>query len=378
MGSKRWMLSNGLGELVSAEAAKAGRFVDLFSGSAAVSWHVATKVDVPVLSVDLQTYSAVLAGAVVLRTRGANPSRLLDIWLEGTGNLVNEPAVRGSHSSSLSRARILRARRECATAAGAITRAYGGHYFSPAQARAIDALLGSLPAREPDRSVCLAALIWAAARCVAAPGHTAQPFQPTTTALASIAEAWSKDVVQIVKQVLPTIARLSAVTRGDVITDDATNVATKLTCDDLVFLDPPYSAAQYSRFYHVLETIARGQCSAVSGVGRYPPAAERPSSRFSLKGQALDALQILLDRLRMSECRIVMTFPQQRSSNGLSGESIVQAARGPFEVDITSVVARHSTLGGNNSARAARRSSQELIMVMRPRTRSRGRSRTRA
>jgi hypothetical protein len=39
-------------------------------------------------------------------------------------------------------------------------------------------------------------------------------------------------------------------------------------------------------------------------------------------------------------------------------------------VDVTAVALRHSTLGGNNSYRASRRASRELILSMRPRGRA--------
>src|SRR5207245_3922435 len=76
-----------------------------------------------------------------------------------------------------------------------ITNAYGGHYYSPRQAVWIDALRANLPSREPAKTVAHAALIQAASQCAAAPGHTAQPFQPTRTAKRFIEEAWSKDIV---------------------------------------------------------------------------------------------------------------------------------------------------------------------------------------
>ena len=378
MGSKRWMLSNGLGDLLTTEAPSAERFVDLFSGSAAVSWHVATKTNVPVVAVDLQVYSAVLGLAVLGRTRTLGSTRILERWVSDARSRLKADALYDDAlllaSRKLSRTGVFNARKLCAKSANPIAASYGGYYYSPHQALTLDALRATLPASEPSRSVCLASLIWAATRCVAAPGHTAQPFQPTPTALPFIKDAWSRDAIQIVNEVLPMIAGLKAQARGRVITGDATEIArVQLTKNDLVFLDPPYSAAQYSRFYHVLETVARGSCSAVDGVGRYPPTVERPKSLFSLKGQAQRALDDLLVVLREKGCRVIMTFPQQPCSNGLVGDDVVRTAREWYEVDITAVAMRHSTLGGNNSYRASRRATQELIMVMRPRQRGRRR-----
>jgi 16S rRNA G966 N2-methylase RsmD len=371
MGSKRWMLANGLGELVVNEAMSAERFVDLFSGSAAVSWHVATRVDVPVMAVDLQTYSRVLADAVIRRTTVLDATRLREEWGLKPAPSNARDRIATSPATRLTVKAVHDARISSAKARGMITRAYGGHYFSPSQARAIDRLLATLPRSEPARSACLGALIWAAGRCAAAPGHTAQPFQPTKTALPSIADAWGRDVTGVVSEVLPAIASQSARRKGSAIVADAIDVArSDITCGDVVFIDPPYSAAQYSRFYHVLETIARGSVAAVAGVGRYPPPQDRPKSRFSLKTESRSAFSALLDSLRETQCRVLMTFPQSRASNGLSGEEIVATARDRYEVDVVSVVARHSTLGGNNDGRASRRQSRELIMAMQPRRRS--------
>src|SRR5262245_30441226 len=82
MGSKRAMLQNGLGDLIREKAKSAKRVVDLFCGSAAVSWFAAENTGCPVLSVDLQTYSAILARAVVTRTRAVNPQKCAREWLQ--------------------------------------------------------------------------------------------------------------------------------------------------------------------------------------------------------------------------------------------------------------------------------------------------------
>src|SRR5438445_30136 len=80
MGSKRWMLQNGLGELIAREVQDAERFVDLFSGSGAVATHVATRYALPVFAYDLQTFSAVLTQAVIGRQREVDSQLLWASW----------------------------------------------------------------------------------------------------------------------------------------------------------------------------------------------------------------------------------------------------------------------------------------------------------
>lgn len=375
MGSKRWMLSNGLGHLLVDRAVEYERFVDLFCGTGVVSWHVAEQTDVPTFAVDLQTYSVVMARSVIGRTRQLDASRLTSDWIDRARSVrISQPSWNEAvafDTERVSCSEVQLARELCARADGVIARAYGGYYFSPEQALTADALLSCLPAREPARSTCLAALIWTIGRCAASPGHTAQPFQPTEGSLPFLREAWSKDVVLSCADVLPLMAGRAAKQRGVALVGDAVDVARRqVRSSDLVFLDPPYSAAQYSRFYHVLETVARGTCGEVSGVGRYPPFSERPRSVFSLLSAAKDAIESLLAVLGDVGCGVVMTFPQHGCSNGIAGEALIAVARRWFEVDISSVKTSHSTLGGNNFGRTPRRSSVELILSLRPKRRA--------
>ena len=374
MGSKRWMLGNGLGRLLVERARTAHRFVDLFAGTAAVSWHVAENTELPVLAVDLQTYSAVMARAVIGRTRKLVSEDLAVEWIKRAEEVREQSPLWGRaiayKPENVKPANVLSGRRLCDRTDSIVTRSYGGYYFSPQQAVTADALLEVLPAHEPKRSTCLATLIWATTRCVASPGHTAQPFQPTETALPFIRESWSKDLLAACYEILPLIANRAANCPGEAVVGDAIEIASlEIGREDLVFVDPPYSAAQYSRFYHVLETVARGSCGAVSGGGRYPPPEERPRSRFSLVSEAPRAIRDLLEALGTSGCTVVMTFPQHNCSNGIVGEELITIARRWFEVDVTSVNTRHSTLGGNNTSRSARRVGLELILSLSPRRR---------
>ena len=278
MGSKRTMLQNGLGKLISEVAPKHDRIVDLFCGSASVSWYAATQCDHPVVSVDLQAFATTLAGSVIRRTKEVSAEALIEGWVSD--------AISFAKNSSLWReAKIIdsagwntatwskRSREFCDTIANdsglVLCRSYGGHYFSPTQALLLDALLGTVP-RSVTRDLCVSAVIIAASQCAASPGHTAQPFQPTRTAARFLREAWQRDPIVYVKRALISICPLHAKQKGQTLVGDAVNIARKCNRTDFVFVDPPYSAVHYSRFYHVLETIARGKCGEVSGTGRYP------------------------------------------------------------------------------------------------------------
>ena len=372
MGSKRALLRNGLGELLVAEASNADRFVDLFSGSGQVSWHVAGNTDRTVLAVDLQTYSKILADAVLLRTQVDAPDALRASWLEKAKKSRSRSrlyrSIEAFGNPELTAVRVSAARETCQqrSCVGPTWSAYGGFYYSPRQALTFDYMLKHLPPESPSRQICLAATIWAASRCAASPGHTAQPFRPTEKALPFIQWAWSRDPIEVALDALGEILSRSAQVPGSAVVSDALDVAAELGPSDLVFVDPPYSNAQYSRYYHVLETMARGACGEVEGAGRYPQLTDRPQSAFSMKSKSETAFIDLVELLSAKGCRVILTFPEHKGSNGLRSDWILGVCRRHFHVDVVRSASEFSTLGGNGELRASRRRTGELILRMHP------------
>lgn len=374
MGSKRAMLANGLGTVLRNEMGGVNRFADLFAGSCAVSWFVAENFPARVVTTDLQRYSAVLADAVLGRTETLDSRAIWKDWsararLSVRKNSIYAQAVKFQKIrwAKARRRSVAEARELCKTGHGLITRAYGGHYFSPFQALVIDALRYSLPADAMARNAALAALITACSRCAAAPGHTAQPFQPTRGAAKFLFEGWRRNVWRHAKSALAQICSKHAKVLGQGRVGTAEELAATLGPGDVAFLDPPYSGVHYSRFYHVLETIARGKCDEVSGTGRYPPPSERPKSDFSVPTKSKQALDRLLGILAKNRVRTIVTFPKERASNGLSGTIVETVAKKYFDVSKTQTNGRFSTLGGNKSNRKARIPAYEVILSLTPR-----------
>lgn len=369
MGSKRAMLANGLGDLIRSEARSANRIVDLFAGSAAVSWYAAQNTNCAVISADLQHYSVTLALSVIGRTRALSADTIVSEWIDSSRKVVSKrrPVLESSWRSSdpISARSVQAARDWSAESEIALVSAYGGYYFSPYQAAAMQALMDRLPQLQKGRRVAHAALLMTAARCAAAPGHTAQPFGATLTALPYIETAWRKDPFAEAEGFVRSLAPVFARKRGAASVGDAADIAKRLEMGDLVFLDPPYSSVQYSRFYHVLEAISRQTVPTVSGTGRYPHIDERPKSSWSLKTQSEAAARTLFRSLARRGCRAILTFPDGDCSNGLTGTSITDLARESFnEITTRLVETRFSTLGGNGSARPARHNSRELILLL--------------
>ncbi len=377
MGSKRAMLGNGLGDLIQSHARNADRIVDPFCGSGVVAWYAAENTDRQVIASDLQEYAVALSRSVTERDMALNAEILAEAWFLQAraflGTLVLwEQALRFELEpwENDPPTYVARARSLCVGGPPdlGIWRAYGGHYFSPLQALTLDALRRTLPAEEAPRSTALAALIGTASACAAAPGHTAQPFQATQGASTYLFEAWRRNPFHYSLRALEDICPRHAQARGIACVRDALDAALDVHEHDLVIIDPPYSSVHYSRFYHVLETIAKGTCGQVNGVGRYPPVAERPKSLFSIKTAATLTLAMLLERLSARKAKVILTFPAGLSSNGLSGEKVIETAERFFVVAKRTIESRFSTLGGNKSHRPARQQSEELILLLVPKT----------
>jgi adenine-specific DNA-methyltransferase len=374
MGSKRAMLTNGLGEVLSSELPRASRFVDLFTGSGTVAWYAATHCDIEVLATDLQRFAVSLAASVVCREVVVESDRTLKEWMRRARTRVTEhptyndaARVQDDLAKGSLKQLVTESRGVCADpACGPVQQAYGGFYFSPLQALWIDSLRATLPRTRSARIVAMAALIETGSRCAASPGHTAQPFQPNETAGPFLVGQWTRNAANTAWANYISIGSLVSRRAGDARVADAVKLAHELRETDLVFVDPPYSSVQYSRFYHVLEMIACGESQIVEGVGRYPPLTARPQSKFSLKSESESALRTLLEAISGSRARVVVTFPAGKASNGLSGRQVAEIAAEFFHIVRATVTGRFSTLGGNRVTRAARQESQELILTLSP------------
>jgi adenine-specific DNA-methyltransferase len=373
MGSKTNLLRGSLGTKLVELAEGSERFVDLFAGAGSVSHYMAEQAGLPVLSYDLQCYSSVLTGVVTERAHGLSDSSIVREWVgnvrksianDGNFDLLSENLRR------LGRATVLRGRRNSRKVSngGFISRDYGGHYFSPQQAYILDLLFVGLPVAGYERTLGLAALIRTASSAAASPGHMAQPFQPTPNLIPHIRSAWTRNVLDLAQRHLEGLAARYAKKIGSARVGDAMTATQELRSTDLVFCDPPYSAVQYSRFYHVLEGIARGGWSSVEGAGRAPERLQRQSSDFSMKSKAPGAMKTLLSTLRERECTTVITFPNADASNGLSAVEIIAMAKEGWRQEVLFLKSTHSTLGGSplEGGRGSRRDVQEAVIVLRP------------
>jgi adenine-specific DNA-methyltransferase len=182
---------------------------------------------------------------------------------------------------------------------------FGGKYFSVSDARKIGWLRGQIDDLIPDhdsrtRNVALASLIYSADRCANTVGHY---------------EAFLR--LQSGRSFKFELVRPNTVS-AKIFRQDANDLVSKVVCD-VAYLDPPYNSRQYSRFYHVLETLVKWDKPKLSGVALKPPTEN--SSRYS-KVEAPEALRELVENIRAK--LIVISYNNTYESKSSSSRNKIK------------------------------------------------------
>jgi len=139
-------------------------------------------------------------------------------------------------------------------------------------------------------------------------------------------------------------------TRNRVFQEDAQSLLERLssTADlpSIIYADPPYTDDQYSRYYHLYETLILYDYPRSTGVGRYR--AQRFSSHFSLKSKVREAFDHMIGGCAKLGSNLVVSYPE----NGLlpnAKRSILSLLRKYFSHgEIARLVPhQHSSLGAS-------------------------------
>ncbi len=397
--------------------------LDLFSGSGVVSSALAQVV--PVTAVDVQEYARVLASAAMspshiafggLLARSAsrfnevcsdaNIGRLLDNEgralagqnLELIAQCVEHGSIAagalGADDSGLRALAGLAAADLNRTASGTtIFRYYGGVYFSYRQSLELDMLAAEvreLP-REARDSAMAALLATASALVTSVGSHFAQPpnvrqgggaMKPK--AVRSVAQrrlhdtgstfaAWARRYNAIVPTKFDHEAR-----REDVL-EYVKQLPSDVGC---AYADPPYTRDHYSRFYHVLETIATGVeepgiSMTTRGSGDLPSRGLYPLQRFqsgfSIVSRAPVELASLGHALAREGVPLVLSYspvpetdkPRQRV---LSIPQLLEILDGYYAaVEVWNVDGvRHSRLNSRALSASRIAGTEEILVLARP------------
>ena len=142
-----------------------------------------------------------------------------------------------------------------------VSLSYGGRYFEHDDAKLIGAVREKIQSdywagylSEREFNILLASLLYSFDRCANTVGHYDAYIKK------SCHSNFAFELIEpVVSEADVTIYR-----------EDANELARRVSAD-VAFVDPPYNSRQYSRFYHVLETIVKWDKPFLSGTAMKPP-----------------------------------------------------------------------------------------------------------
>ena len=186
---------------------------------------------------------------------------------------------------------------------------YGGKYFEKNDALKIGFIRQDIEdhrdqLNEKEYSILLASLIYSFDRCANTVGHYEAYFKK--------AKLRSSFEFELIKPVINSAKDSREI---HIFREDSNKLAKNICCD-VVYIDPPYSSRQYSRFYHVIEVIVEWKFPKLYGTA-LKPEPENMSDYCSSK--AIDAFTNLIGSLK---CKyIVVSYNNTYNSKSNSSKN---------------------------------------------------------
>jgi adenine-specific DNA-methyltransferase len=392
MGTKR-ALTPAVNEVL--RHAQSGTFLDAFSGMCSIGLSIGTARQV--WSNDVQVFASEVAKALFVSRRAPlSPLSCGDSHFERyqsqkqllTGSFASSLAeeqrlisatsftdfadltdkLRGALALEIARCRL--------RSPHLFTITYAGTFFGVQQAIETDAIVASINSAIKSRRVTRDEARWevialgrALLKIATSTGHFAQYLKPKlhnyrrhiALRKRSLWAEWLNSLSQ-----LSPVGNLAWRRKNRVFNQDSLSLIPMLANHKanlgVIYADPPYTDDQYSRFYHILETLCLYDYPTVSGAGLYRPG--RFHTPFSLKSEAAKALMILIQSCARAGADLILSYP----TDGLAtkaGADVRAMLRQHFKrVEVChSLSHTHSTFGASKGSAQARRT--ELIYLAR-------------
>jgi adenine-specific DNA-methyltransferase len=214
---------------------------------------------------------------------------------------------------------------------------YSDSYFSSSAATSIGHIRDAIERNEfklnrREQAIALASLIYSADRIANTVGHY---------------EAFRKNVAGFKNFEYRLIAAKTN-TKSKIYRRDANELSREIK-SDVVYIDPPYNSRQYSRFYHVLETLTKWDSPQLSGVALKPPT-ENVSEYC--KSRAVTAFADLVENL---DTKLVIvsynnTYDSKSTSsqNKISIEEIKRILKSKGPTQIKKIPHKHFSAGNTD------------------------------
>jgi adenine-specific DNA-methyltransferase len=130
---------------------------------------------------------------------------------------------------------------------------------------------------------------------------------------------------------------------------------------DLAYLDPPYTKDQYSRFYHVFETLHAYRFTDSHGEGRLPT--DRATSDFCYATRVETAFRETAGALFNAGVPVLVSYPSNGLLSGDRGSVPTLLASLGELVEHRKFSHRHSRLGGGRSGPWSKEAEENLLLV---------------
>lgn len=184
---------------------------------------------------------------------------------------------------------------------------YGGKYFNYSDSKLIGEIRESIEneyelkrINKHEYYILLASLLYSLDRCANTVGHYEAYIK-------------GKDIRSAFKFEL--VEPIDTKNSIEIYRMDSNELARKVKAD-VAFVDPPYNSRQYSRFYHVLETITKWDKPILSGTAMKPP--EENMSNYC-RNSAANSFADLINNLNVKY--IVVTYNNTYDSKSTSSKN---------------------------------------------------------
>jgi adenine-specific DNA-methyltransferase len=248
---------------------------------------------------------------------------------------------------------------------GCFTGLYANTYFSLTQCAEIDSVRCALDTLRGRGAITPAQFDWgllalghATLRVANTTGHFAQYLRPSAKNLRRVTQQFARSVFD------EWLVSLGSLRPSGTADWRKANLASRSDCDSLlrairssddvgvVYCDPPYTDDQYSRFYHVWETLVLYDYPKVTGVGLYRP--DRFTTDFSLRSRVADAFKALVEEVASTGADLVLSYPSNGLLHDVGGNPLdVLKATYPKAQLVTEIDHSHSTMGASKGSATA-------------------------
>jgi adenine-specific DNA-methyltransferase len=251
-------------------------------------------------------------------------------------------------------------------------------YFGVVQSIAIDSLRYAIdqiagPYQDSQNPVLfyklITALVYTLSYSVSSPGHFAQASSPNNPEVAKrLLNERKKDVLEVFLHYVDILYKepRSNKFKNYVYNMDAFEFVEHLKVGKfinpnktVIYVDPPYTADHYSRYYHVLNTLLLYDYPACIGKGRYR--GDRYASPLSIKSVAPQTLSALMSNLRQLNLPVILSYT---STGILSVTETLKICKQSFKnVKVSRYAYNHSTQGRKLMSDELRLDRAEIIFT---------------